>query len=299
MASQGGHQLKLEYSKGNTGGGGFDGGHRGGGAGGGYQEAKKKRVRAATTQPSSLVADAFAAVLAAIPADDLWRTWAADRTMMLRTASKRFKTAVDKLRPPTSVKLSRTFWDNVRNGTEEKRRQHILTHLEKMTSRCSITTLQLLGCGMSCQDAGRLAGVLTQSLSALYLFLNQIGDDGVGILAVVLPQCRALSVLDLGGNQIGDEGAGRLSIVLPQCPALSELYLFENKIGDQGAGRLAEALPQCPALSSLDVSENHIGAQGVSSLRASWRGGALDLVLDDVSYVSDSEEEEWEAMEEV
>jgi len=110
VASQGRDQLKPEYSKGNTGGGGFDGGPRGGGAGGGYQEAKKKRIRAATTQPSSLVADVFAAVLAAIPADDLWRTCAADRTMMLRIASKRFKTAVDKLRPPTSVKLSRTFW---------------------------------------------------------------------------------------------------------------------------------------------------------------------------------------------
>jgi len=155
----------------------------------------------------------------------LWRTWAADRTMTLRIASKRIKYAVNKLRPPTSVKLSRTFWDNVRNGREEKR-LHILMQLEKMTSWCSITTLELLVCGMSCQDAGRLAGLLTQSLSALYLFFNQIGDEGVEMLAVVLPQCPALSVLDLGGNQIGDEGAGRLSVVLPQCTAISELYLF-------------------------------------------------------------------------
>jgi hypothetical protein len=37
-------------------------------------------------QPSSsLLADAFAVALEAVPADDWCRTWPADRTMMLRT----------------------------------------------------------------------------------------------------------------------------------------------------------------------------------------------------------------------
>ena len=51
-----------------------------------------------------------------------------------------------------------------------------------MTSRCRITILDLNKCGMSGQDAERLAGVLEQ--------------------------CPALSELCLGGNHIGNQGAG-------------------------------------------------------------------------------------------
>jgi len=42
--------------------------------------------------------------------------------------------------------------------------------------------------------------------------------------------------LRLRKNQIGAEGAGRLAGVLPQIPCLSILDLFGNQIGDEGAG---------------------------------------------------------------
>jgi Ran GTPase-activating protein (RanGAP) involved in mRNA processing and transport len=51
-----------------------------------------------------------------------------------------------------------------------------------------------------------------------------------------------LSCLNLGSNQLGDEGAGRLAEVLPQCPALRLLWLRNNWIGGQGAGRYNKQL---------------------------------------------------------
>lgn len=66
-----------------------------------------------------LVSDTFAAVLVVVPVDDWGRTWSSDRTFrnILRMTSKLFKDTVNKLRPPTIVKLRRTFWDDVRKGT--------------------------------------------------------------------------------------------------------------------------------------------------------------------------------------
>ena len=220
----------------------------------GARQGKKKRktVQAAQPQLPWLAADAFAAALGAIPANDWWRTWAADRTNMLRMTSKPVKNAVDKLRPPAIVRLSRAFLDTV-VCCKRGRLLHILTELEKMTSRCRITILALENCGIGGQDAERLAGVLAQ--------------------------CPALSELFLKGNQLGADGAGRLAGVLAQCPALSDLDLGYNQIGDQGAGRLAEVPPQCPALSHLDLSSNEIGAEAADRLRAVWTGEPIHLVL--------------------
>ena len=76
---------------------------------------------------------------------------------------------------------------------------------------------------------------------------NQIGDEGAGRLAEVLPQCPALSVLDLGGNRIRAEGARtsaqrcgghRLLGVLPQCPALTVLTVGIFGAGDPVADSL-------------------------------------------------------------
>ena len=74
---------------------------------------------------SSLAADAFAAALAAIPAEDWDRTWAADRTMMLRMTSKKVKEAVSKLRPPAVVKVSKAFREDTRNGTAAERSANV------------------------------------------------------------------------------------------------------------------------------------------------------------------------------
>ena len=169
-----------------------------------------------------LPADIFAAYLTIIPAEDLGRTWPADRTIMLRLISKRVKELVDKVHPPAVVQISETFrtrigrnrplfsWhDSTTVSRWLCRLQHILLHrtLERITVWCRITVLDLSECGLNYQGMASLTGVLAScpALSCLYLYGNQIGAKGAGSLAGVMVKCTALSCLLLWGNQIGAE----------------------------------------------------------------------------------------------
>jgi hypothetical protein len=100
------------------------------------QEEGTCTTRQATqTQPALLAADApFAAALEAIPAEDWCRTWAAGRTIMLRSTSKRVKEVVNKMRLPAVVRVSWSFWDDARNGTHKAKRQFVLRQLTLMTA---------------------------------------------------------------------------------------------------------------------------------------------------------------------
>jgi Ran GTPase-activating protein (RanGAP) involved in mRNA processing and transport len=276
--------------------------------------AQKKRTcttrQATQTQPLLLSADApFPAALEAILGEDRCRTWAAGRTIMLRRTSKRVKEVVDKMLLPAVVRLSRSFWDDARNGTAAEKLQLVMRQLTLMTGWCRITTLELQECDMEGQDAESLAGVLgqCQELVHLDLYSNDIGEAGAERLAEVLGQCTALAHLDLGNNHIGPAGAESLAGVLAQCTALVHLNLCENGIEEAVAEILAGVLAQCPALASLDLCYNYIGPGGAESLagvlgqctalahlnlwsneigtvgkgrlRASWRGQSSGLVL--------------------
>jgi Ran GTPase-activating protein (RanGAP) involved in mRNA processing and transport len=213
---------------------------------------------------------------------------------MLRMTSKRVRKVVDKMRLPAVVRLSRSFWEDSRNGRVYQRLNSILAQLAAMSTRCRITTLQLSNCQPREQERrrihqiaqacphlsfsyrsilsgdGRLACVLMQctALAHLDLSLNSINDDRVGRLAGVLMQCRALAHLDLSSNQIGPHGAGRLAGLLLQCPVLAHLNLSSNAIGAAGAGMLAGKLAQfTAALVYLNLSNNAIGAAGAGPLQ--------------------------------
>jgi len=122
---------------------------------------KSKTLRRPVAPQSSLGADSFAAALETIPADDWGRTWAADRTMMLRMTSKRVKNAVDKLCPPAIVVLlsQQELLDKyqIYNARPAFAARHILKQLEKMTSRCRITILDVDVAQIGDKGARRLA----------------------------------------------------------------------------------------------------------------------------------------------
>jgi hypothetical protein len=82
-----------------------------------------------------LVADAFAAALDTVPAEDWCRTWVAGRTIMLRCTSKNVKEVVDKIRLPDVVRLSRSFWDDTRNDTTDEKMQFVMTQIVVFTVR--------------------------------------------------------------------------------------------------------------------------------------------------------------------
>jgi Leucine-rich repeat (LRR) protein len=239
----------------------------------GTKDYEKKRTRttsqAAETQQLLLAADAFAAALEAVPAEDWCRTWAAGRTIMLRRTSKRVKEVVDKMRLPAGVRLSRSFWDDARNGTEKAKLEFVFRQLAAMLARCLITTLELPKCEMKGQDAARLAEVLAQCPALAHFDLSgnsDFGAAGAERLAGVLGQCRELVHLNLSGNYIRAGGAERLAGVLGQCRELAHLDLGINRIGAGGAESLAGVLGQCTALAHLNLHGNQIGPHGAESL---------------------------------
>jgi hypothetical protein len=69
---------------------------------------------------------------------------------MLRMTSKRVQEIVDKMRLPAVVRLSRSFWNDARNGTEKDKRQFVLRQLAAMTALCRITKLELRSSPHSC-----------------------------------------------------------------------------------------------------------------------------------------------------
>ena len=111
---------------------------------------------------------------------------------ILRRTSKRVKESVDKMRLPAVFRLSRSFWDDARNGTANEKPQFVLKQLTLMTAQCSTTKVELPRSEIEGRYAEWIAG---------------------GLLA----QCRALVHLDLSGNEIGYHGAGSLAGVLTHC----------------------------------------------------------------------------------
>ena len=88
---------------------------------------------------STLAANAFTEV---VPAEDWCKTWAADRTIMLRMTSKRVKELVAQVLLPADVRLSSSFWNDASNGhTAAQKRDHVLAQLAAM--KCRITRLEL------------------------------------------------------------------------------------------------------------------------------------------------------------
>jgi hypothetical protein len=177
---------------------------------------------------------------------------------MLRRTSKRVKEVVDKIRLPAVVRLSRSFWDDARNGMQKAKLEFVLRQLAAMTARCRISTLELPRCDMKGRDAEMLAGVLAQCPALAHLDLSGNSDfraAGAERLAGVLGQCQELVHLNPSRNIIGAGGAARLAGVLPQCAALAHLDLSRNYIGAGGAESLAGVLAQCAALAHLNLSD--------------------------------------------
>jgi hypothetical protein len=101
------------------------------------EQRKKSRITAKmSNEPTlELATDDFTAALAAVPAEDWCRTWAADRTIMLRMTSKRVKALVDKVRPPAVLRWSKSFLDEKGNGTAAEKLKFVIRKLTVLTAR--------------------------------------------------------------------------------------------------------------------------------------------------------------------
>jgi uncharacterized protein (TIGR02996 family) len=103
-------------------------------------------------------------------------------------------------------------------------------------------------------------------LSAMYFWMNHIGDVGVETLATS-PHLARLASLDLTINDVGNRGAQALA-ESPAFSRLVSLVLHSNSIGREGGQALARS-PHLAGLTSLDLGENPLGDDGVVALASS------------------------------
>ena len=222
-----------------------------------------------------LCSNAFAEILEKVPAEDWYRNWPADRTIMLSKTSKKIKNIINKMRIPVIVCSSWKFRSDIRNGSTEEKVNFIMTQLKRMTTLYlyKITTLVLKRCDIQI-NIEQLVVVLEQCpmLQKLNLKGNNITAEGVAKIIKVLEQYnnQELNYLDLSINKIGDIGAEKVAELIchNKCSKLLHLNLSLNKIGDVGTEKLALALEKYPYLMliELDLSHNLIRADGVDSL---------------------------------
>ena len=110
------------------------------------------------------------------------------------------------------------------------------------------------------------------NLTVLKLGYNNLGDNGVTILASGIAVHKSLMSLDLGFNNFGDEGCKALAQAMQQAAqifhggTLQTLYLAGNLIGEDGALAMADFIRQGCSLKKLYMTGNRIGAEGVKAI---------------------------------
>ena len=222
----------------------------------------------------NLCSNIFTEVLEKVPADDWYRNWPADRTIMLSKTSKKIKNIINKMRIPVHVQWDWKFFNDSQNGTAEVKLNFIMMQLNKITSLYlyKITSLVLSRCNIQI-NIEQLVKVLEQCpmLQKLNLKGNNITTEGVAKIIKVIEQYNLeINYIDLSINKIGDIGAEKVAELLfnNKCSKLLYLNLSLNKIGDMGTEKLALAIGQYPNLMliELDLSHNLIRADGVDSL---------------------------------
>jgi Ran GTPase-activating protein (RanGAP) involved in mRNA processing and transport len=131
--------------------------------------------------------------------------------------------------------------------------------------KCKITYINFDDTNITVIGATILAKMLLHFtyLQKLSLYGNSIGDEGISILAEVLPLCNLVS-LNICGNNLGHHGAKSIALVLPKC-TLTELFIGFNEITDKGANSLISVLPQCK-LATFDISQSNLGLDVATNL---------------------------------
>jgi len=117
------------------------------------------------------------------------------------------------------------------------------------------------------------------SLKTVYIFADDIDDDGLQALAEGMSNCYNLEDLLLGANDpnITEVGLRALSALLRSKKiCLQSLCLSPLVIDDDGMTALADGLASLQSLKSLDLSFNDIGDEGLQALAASLANSDLE-----------------------
>jgi len=236
-----------------------------------------------------LSSNAFLEALATVPAEDWYRNWPANRTIMLSMTSKKIRNIINNMNIPAIVHWKWKFWSDPNNGsgskgdsgaslnktgsTTEVKLNLIITSLQLQCNLYlyKITTLVLRRCDIQI-IVKKLAKVLKKCpmLEKLDLQRNKINTEGAVLIANSLKKCPNLLHLDLYINKIGDKGAIKITklLKLKYCPQLSYLNLGFNMIYDKGIKELTEVIIKSgnKTLNDIELSYNRITEDGVINL---------------------------------
>lgn len=205
-----------------------------------------------------------------IPHNDLCRTWAANRTMMLLKISKTTSELIIKLHPPIEVTPNFSFFQNDfgnDKSTHEQKLQFMMSSLEELATKCMITKLNLNACKIELV-VNKLHKILRQcpELNILNLSYNQISCRQAAFLAESIKECSMLKELNLETNGFGNNGAMFIVKMLLHNKSLTRLNLSDNFIHDGGIETLTEVLLQCTTLIHLDLCGNFISDEAAAKL---------------------------------
>jgi len=236
-----------------------------------------------------LSSNAFIEALLTVPAEDWYRNWPADRTIMLSMTSKKIRNIINKMCIPAIVHWKWKFWSDPNNGsgskgdsgaslnktgsTTEVKLNFIMTSLQLQCNLYlyKITTLVLRRCDIQI-IVKKLAKVLRKCpmLEKLDLQRNKINTEGAVLIANSLKRCPKLLHLDLYINKIGDKGAIKITklLKLKYCPHLSYLNLSFNMIYDKGIKKITEVIIKSSnqSLNDIELCHNRITEDGVINL---------------------------------
>ena len=111
-----------------------------------------------------------------------------------------------------------------------------------------------------------LLHVANSKLCKLDIAQNDIGRNGMKVLAGAIEHCSNLHTLMLGNNRINPEGVEALAGAMRWCSNLCTLDVGHNNLGDKGAMVLANGLEHCSCLHTLVLSGNKISEDGIQAL---------------------------------
>ena len=107
---------------------------------------------------------------------------------------------------------------------------------------------------------------------------------GAKHVAEALKVNTSLNQIYLFSNNIGDEGTKHVAEALKVNTSLKEMGLNCNTIGDDGAKQLAEALKVNNSLKEIALNWNNIGDEGKQLLRDAWREAGKNFELYVTTY---------------
>ncbi|KAF0485910.1 RNI-like protein [Gigaspora margarita] len=95
---------------------------------------------------------------------------------------------------------------------------------------------------------------------------NELGAEGMELLAVALCKNTSLATLELSKNQLGIEGGKALANALCNNISLKSLIVVDNEFGLEGIEKLAKSLCVNSTLTTLTIHYNLINVDGGKAL---------------------------------